>query len=138
MHASYIIYLPFRVTESSTVAASESNDAGSDEAIESIVQRPIQGAPPVQRYSRSSLSRSSIEDIEQNPLGSASQASSFDRLCTATAKLKKDAEKFIQVSFVIPSLYDLVYTAIGHIRLVVPCCDSLIRAIDTLADRLLS
>ena len=92
----------------------------------------------MQRYSRSSLSRSSIEDIEQNPLGSANQASSFDRLCTATAKLKRDAELFIQVAVVLTSLDDLVYKATGHIRFVVPCSDSFIRAIDTFTDRLLS
>lgn len=120
------------------MAASESNEAVSPEALESVVQRPIQGAPPVQRYSRSSLSRSSIEDIEQNPLGSANQTSSFDRLCTATAKLKRDAELFIQVAVVLTSLDDLVYKAIGHIRFVVPCSDSFIRAIDTFTDRLLS
>ena len=120
------------------MAASESNEAVSHEAIESVVQRPIQGAPPVQRYSRSSLSRSSIEDIEQNPLGSVNQASSFDRLCTATAKLKRDAELFIQVAVVLTFLDDLVHKAVGHIRFVVPCSDSFIRAIDTITDRLLS
>ena len=114
VRASYIVYLPFRITETASLPRSNVQNESVSEAARST-DVPIVGAPPVQQYSRSSLSRSSVDATDTageasapdppNPLDVLSEGSIFaptrptpiQRLQNATAELERDDELLQQV-----------------------------------------
>ena len=108
------MYLPFRITETASLPRSNAQNESVSEAARST-DVPIVGAPPVQQYSRSSLSRSSMDATDaageasaadpSDPLGLLSESSVFaptrptpiQRLQNATAELERDDELLQQV-----------------------------------------
>lgn len=114
VRASYIVYLPFRITETASLPRSNAQNESLSEAAHST-DVPVVGAPPVQQYSRSSLSRSSMDAADTadeasaaglpDPLGLLSESSIFaptrptpvQRLQNATAELERDDELLQQV-----------------------------------------
>lgn len=104
IQTSYVMYLPFRITETTTVPVdndrSHTLSPSSINSHEAEVRQPLEGAPPVPRYPDASIVSTQNERVssEWNHL-SNSIANLTNRLQDAVQNLRQQGDVLSNVSF---------------------------------------